>query len=387
MNTIRLFLPLTLCLCSICVRAQFSFNVNEVLLTNTQFTITINLSDKLITATNSQGISFSHNYYDIIVSNDTIGFALNKDLKPILKFQPDVLCFIINASGMIYNNPKSEKAYKFTPTNIPSFTTTYNSFISAIKGGNKKQNNHNSNRSFMVKGVSFTMIYVQGGTFQMGSNDGNSDEKPVHEVNLSDYFIGQTEVTQELWQTVMGSNPSRFIGEKLPVECVSWFDCQEFIRKLNSLTGEHFRLPTEAEWEFAARGGNKSQNFIYSGSSNLDSVAWVWMNCGDRHLSRNLYSDYELSRNNLRTHNVSTKHPNELGIYDMSGNVLEWCDDYNDEYSAGSQTNPKGSSMGTSRNVRGGCWMEYLEDFCRVSARGSDEPHDSFHGLGFRIAL
>ena len=163
------------------------------------------------------------------------------------------------------------------------------------------------NKTFTVNGVSFNLVYVAGGTFQMGSNVGDYDEKPVHSVTLSDYYIGQTEVTQELWQAVMGSNPSDFKGAKNPVNNVSWNDCQEFIIKLNRLTGGRFRLPTEAEWEYAARGGNKSRGYIFSGSDYLGSVAWYEDNSGDE------------------VHPIGSKSANELGLYDMSGNVFEWC--------------------------------------------------------------
>ena len=162
----------------------------------------------------------------------------------------------------------------------------------------------------------------------MGSDDSDADddERPVHSVTLSSYSIGETEVTQALWTAVMGSNPSNFKGNNLPVEKVSWNDCQTFIRKLNDLTGENFRLPTEAEWEFAARGGNRSRGYKYSGSDNLGDVAWYTDNSGDK------------------THAVKSKSPNELGIYDMSGNVWERCSDIFGDYHDSPQTNPKGHS-------------------------------------------
>ena len=233
-----------------------------------------------------------------------------------------------------------------------------------------------------VNGVSFTMIAVEGGTFNMGAqyidssgtnydNDAVSDEKPVHSVTLSDYYIGETEVTQELWEAVMGSNPSHFGGNpQRPVETVSWDDCQEFITKLNQLTGKNFRLPTEAEWEYAARGGNKSQGYKYSGSNTIGDVAW--------------YDD----NSNSRTHNVKTKSPNELGIYDMSGNVWEWCHDwYNSNYYSNSpQTNPTGPSTGSYRVNRGGSWDD-IAKFCRVSVRINYDPDGRFSNYGFRLAL
>ena len=213
------------------------------------------------------------------------------------------------------------------------------------------------------------MIPVQGGTFQMGSNDGDSDEKPVHSVTLSSYYIGQTEVTQALWKAVMGSsNPSWCEGDNKPVERVSWNDCQTFITKLNQLTGEHFRLPTEAEWEFAAKGGRKSRGFKYSGSNTIGDVAWYDDNSG-----------YE-------THVVATKSPNELGIYDMSGNVWEWCQDWYGDYSSSSQTNPTGSFSGSYRVSRGGSWT-FDAARCRAARRSGFTPTNSYGALGLRLAL
>ena len=219
-----------------------------------------------------------------------------------------------------------------------------------------------------------SMVKVEGGTFTMGAtseqgSDAESDEKPTHNVTLSDYMIGKTEVTQELWQAVMGSNPSEFRGENLPVECVSWNDCQEFIKKLNSLTGLNFRLPTEAEWEYAARGGSKSNGYKYSGSNDIGSVAW-----------------YKLTTNDRETKPVATKAPNELGLYDMSGNVWEWCSDWYGDYSSDSQTNPKGPSSGSYRLRRGGSWS-FNARSCRVSFRSNSGPSYRYNSLGLRLAL
>ena len=201
----------------------------------------------------------------------------------------------------------------------------------------------------------------------MGSNDSeaHSDEKPVHSVTLNDYYIGETEVTQELWEAVMGSNPSVFKGSKKPVEMVSWNNCQEFIMKLNRLTGRDFRLPTEAEWEYAARGGNKSQGYKYSGSNTIDDVAWY-------------------DENSLSTHPVGTKAPNELGLYDMSGNVWEWCSDWYGDYSSSSQTNPTGSSSGSGRVLRGGSWCRDAQ-CCRVAFRDNNALGLRFDYNGFRL--
>jgi len=223
---------------------------------------------------------------------------------------------------------------------------------------------------FTVNGVSFQMVTVTGGTFQMGSASGNSYEQPVHDVKLNDFAIGQTEVTQELWEAVMGTNPSNFRGSKLPVEKVSWNDCQTFITKLNQLTGKTFRLPTEAEWEFAARGGNQSNGYTYSGSNTIDDVAW--------------YSDNSESK----THVVATKAPNELGLYDMTGNVWEWCQDWygSDYYSSSVINNPTGPTSGSYRVLRGGSW-DYIDTRCRVANRGYGAPTSSVYRIGLRLAL
>ena len=210
-----------------------------------------------------------------------------------------------------------------------------------------------------------------GATHEQG-NEANSDEKPAHRVTLNSFSIGQTEVTQELWEAVMGSNPSKFKGAKLPVEQVSWNDCQEFIKKLNALTGQHFRLPTEAEWEYAARGGSKSQGYKYSGSNNLGDVAW--------------YDDDDNSGD--KTHDVATKQPNELGLYDMSGNVYEWCLDWYGSYSSSSSSNPTGPgpASGFGRVYRGGSWFSYAGR-CRVANRNGGYAGNRSDLFGLRLAL
>ena len=229
---------------------------------------------------------------------------------------------------------------------------------------------------FNVDGVKFSMVEVEGGTFTMGAtedqgNDDLDEEKPIHEVTLSSYCIGQTEVTQELWQAVMGDNPSKFKGAKRPVDCVSWDDCQEFIRKLNEKTGKNFRMPTEAEWEYAARGGNRSQHYKYSGSNDADDVAW----CGQA-----------LEDKVEGTHDVATKRPNELGIYDMSGNVYEWCSDWYGDYNSSSQTNPQGPSNGSDRVSRSGCYLD-LDENIPLSIRCGVMPDFCDDIFGLRLAL
>ena len=244
----------------------------------------------------------------------------------------------------------------------------------------KRNGAYYSNGILRVKGVEYPMVYVSGGSFDMGAtseqgSDAYNDEKPVHRVTLSSYRMGKYEVTQELWEAVMGSNPSYFKGSRRPVESVSWDACQEFIRKLNALTGHSFRLPTEAEWEFASRGGNSSRGYKYSGSNTIGDVAWYDENSEGQ------------------THNVGSKSPNELGLYDMSGNVWEWCSDWYGSYSSSSQSNPQGPSSGSYRVRsgsyrvhRGGSWGGSAGR-CRVSNRNDPSPVDRYSDLGFRLCL
>ena len=215
-------------------------------------------------------------------------------------------------------------------------------------------------------GISIEMVRVGAGIFMMGATsemqNSYDGEKPVHQVTLTnDYYMGKYEVTQALWQAVMGSNPSYFKGDDLPVEQVSWNDCQDFISKLNAMTGKRFRLPSEAEWEYAARGGKKSRGYQYSGSNTLGNVAW-----------------YE-GKSGSKTHAVGTKQPNELGIYDMTGNVWEWCQDWDGSYSSSPQTNPTGAASGSRRVIRGGCW-DYSAGYCGT-------PGIRYYGLGLRLVL
>ena len=243
--------------------------------------------------------------------------------------------------------------------------------------------------TIVVNGVKFNMIKVEGGTFSMGATSeqgsGEGNEKPVHNVTLSDYHIGETEVTQELWEAVMGSNPSWFTGNnQRPVEMVSWDDCQKFIKKLNLLTGKEFRLPTEAEWEYAARGGKYSRGYKYSGSNNADEVAWYWRNSGDKYLSGEC--DGRIFDNNCKPYPVKTKKANKLGLYDMSGNVGELCNDWYGDYQSNSQTNPTGPSEGRYRVLRGGSWSD-CDRRVRVSYRGGSTPDTRFFNFGLRLAL
>lgn len=224
-----------------------------------------------------------------------------------------------------------------------------------------------------VNGVKFKMVYVEGGSFTMGAtaeqgSDATADEKPAHQVTLSDYYIGETQVTQALWKAVMGNNPSNWEGDNLPVEGVSWDEAQEFIAKLNGIIGRTFRLPTEAEWEYAARGGKNSKEYKYSGSNSIDEVAWYDENSGDK------------------THPVKERKANELGLYDMSGNVWEWCNDWYGDYSSDAQTNPQGPDEGSARVFRGGSWRIKAR-YCRVSFRYCYTPMFRHDYVGFRLVM
>ena len=237
-------------------------------------------------------------------------------------------------------------------------------------------------QKFSVKGVSFKMVEVQGGTFMMGAtseqgSDAYDNERPTHQVTLSTYYIGQTEVTQALWKAVMGksftqavieSHP-RGVGPNYPMYSISWYDCQDFIERLNLLTGKTFRLPTEAEWEYAARGGQKSKGYKYAGSNDLENVSW-----------------YDDDPPYSYTHPVATKYPNELGLYDMSGNVWEWCQDWYGDYSSSPQTNPEGPDSGSRRVCRGGSWFNRYY-YYRVSSRESGDPAYRGNVLGLRLVL
>ena len=228
------------------------------------------------------------------------------------------------------------------------------------------------------------MVYVEGGTFQMGATseqgrDYYSDEIPVHSVTLSDYYIGKFEVTQGLWEKVMGTtiheqrikagySSTNGVGSDYPMYYVNWEEAQEFCTRLGQLTGKNYALPTEAQWEYAARGGVKSRGYKYSGSNTIGNVAW--------------YSDNSSSS----TRPVATKQPNELGLYDMSGNVWEWCSDWDGYYSSESQSNPTGPSTGSRRVLRGGSWGYYAGG-CRVSYRIGNYPSYRNFNYGFRVVL
>ena len=246
--------------------------------------------------------------------------------------------------------------------------------------GNNNQNSVNAvDKQYSVNGISFLMVYVKGGTFQMGSDAGDKDEKPVHSVALSDYYIGETEVTQELWSAVMGAEdiPSYWKGDRMPVDMVDWSSCNEFIEKLNHFlagqlpAGYEFSLPSEAQWEYAARGGNKSMSYAFSGSNDLSEVAWFDMTSEGQ------------------THEVKRSAPNELFLYDMSGNVWEWCkDSYSATfYSANKNwSNPVNEMPGLRHVLRGGSWFRNAKS-CTVSYRYYYSSGTCPASYGFRLAL
>lgn len=225
--------------------------------------------------------------------------------------------------------------------------------------------------------LNFKMITVKGGSFKMGSNNGDKDEKPIHNVTISDFYMAEFEVTEKLWQEIMGTKPSSFIGDEKPVQNVSWDDAQNFIKKLNAKTGKKYRLPTEAEWEYAAKGGRESQGAKYAGSNYIGNVAWYRKN------------SYDLGKRhgNYGTNPVGGKKANELGIYDMTGNVWEWCQDkWCSDYKSTSQD---GSAWeigdGSLRVLRGGSWNDGAV-YCRVAYRYYNSADDRNYGIGFRLA-
>lgn len=232
---------------------------------------------------------------------------------------------------------------------------------------------HAQDRHYRINGVRFTMKYVEGGTFMMGASDNDSiadsDEKPAHKVTVGDFYIGETEVTQELWKAVMGKNPAKIKGENWPIENVSYKNCLEFVEKLSEMTGRHFRLPTEAEWEYAARGGKYSKGYLYAGSNDVEKVAW-------------LHNDTLWTRHMP----VASKQPNELGIYDMSGSVWEWCDTPYEPYSGDKGTFFTRLIRSRFKVVRGSGFRGYAK-YARVSNRYCNAVWRNDHTIGLRIAM
>lgn len=278
---------------------------------------------------------------------------------------------------------------RFNPDNLDEVESSCDELVNSLFGGAPRHAASGptySNPSSMGRSHAGgpEMVFVEGGTFIMGctseqGGDCDSDESPNHLVTVSDFYIGKYEVTQAQWEAVMGTSVSQQrdkagetslsgVGSNYPMYYVSWTEVQEFISRLNALTGKEYRLPTEAEWEYAARGGNKSKGYKYSGSNFIEQVAWYKSNSGNG------------------THPVGSKSPNELGIYDMSGNVWEWCYDRYGSYGSGAEINPVGPSSGERRVNRGGGWYSSASD-CRVAYRRSGAPSDRSIYLGFRLVL
>ena len=237
--------------------------------------------------------------------------------------------------------------------------------------------------TFTVGNITFKMVYVEGGTFMMGAGEkekeeADSDEFPPHQVTLSDYMIGETEVTEGLWKAVMGDAPLPYDGDDHPAKKVSWDDCQLFVSRLSQMTGRPFTLPTEAQWEFAARGGRYTHDFKYAGSDNLDQVGWYSVNAWDK----------GKGNPDFGSHPVGSKAPNELGLYDMSGNVWEWCQDSYGRYTDEDQTDPQGQpgDMHSYRVNRGGSW-DYIATSARSANRRNRTPDFRNFNLGLRLAL
>lgn len=263
---------------------------------------------------------------------------------------------------------------------IPTFILAQTAGGAITRPSHKSQVRKTSNKiskQQILQNLIANMVYVEGGTFNMGAtseqgDDAEKDEVPIHQVTLSSFYIGKYEVTQEEWVMVMGKNPSRYKGSRFPVGEVSWDDCQIFISKLNKITGKNFRLPTEAEWEFAARGGTKSKYYKYAGSNSADIVAWHQNNSWDE------------KKQSFIPHQVGQKLPNELGVYDMSGNVWEWCSDWYGDYPNNSVNNPQGGGSGQYRVRRGGSYSN-IAKHSRLSSRTKRESSYSDSDFGLRL--
>jgi formylglycine-generating enzyme required for sulfatase activity len=279
----------------------------------------------------------------------------------------------IKLTGLHYRIPKDNNTltlYELIPDTLYYLRSFYTIGKNTYYGKANKVQVRNDKGSL----AEIEMIYVEGGSFMMGSLDGIANERPVREVKLNSFYIGKYEITQAQWSQVMGdsvniSNPTYFKGCKdCPVEMVSWNDIQDFLRKLNQQTGKRYRLPTEAEWEYAARGGSQSRGYKYSGSNTIGDVAWYNGNSGNK------------------TQTVGTRQPNELGLYDMSGNIMEWCSDWFGNYPNTSQTSPQGPSSGSFRVLRGGSWGN-IDTNCRVFNRSIGDPDSRGSDDGFRLVL
>lgn len=406
----RLHIPFVLLFMSLTVvKAQtFTFNMLDVDNNDVNYEVNVNMLSGVLSASCNATSLFEVTIYthEIYKEKNWIAFALKDDEKLDVNDLKSNSCVIIRDNGYIIINLPDGKEYRMEAKNWLSHVQEYDRLEKGLEDNYSEKPTPSIERVktytaengsyiiFTVKDVSFTMIKVKGGEFMMGvkslsDRDAGENERPAHKVTLSDYWIGQTEVTQELWTAIMGYNPSMYNEDKnYPVEQISWNDCMNFIARLNNLTGLSFRMPTEAEWEFAARGGNKGHGYKFSGSKKIDEVAWSWHNSGDRILRGNQsrWSSEILENNHFRVHPVATKAPNELGIYDMTGNVWEWCHDWFGFYTKTPQTNPTGPPTGIKRVYRGGCW-EINDKYCRVTARFRSDQKYKNYDLGLRLAL
>jgi len=354
-------------------------------------TITINASGK------SQTINVSQSGLSLTVSPSALTFEASESSQTVSVTASGNYTYSTDASWLtIIKGTPTTRAESVTELTITAAANTEESertaTITLILGPITKTievtQEAGNTRTFTITGngktVTFKMKKVKGGTFQMGSTSGEDNEQPVHSVTLTrDYFICETEVTQALWYAVMGQSPTSDgdkwnstygLGDNYPAYYISYEDCQSFLSALNSNlssqlgSGEQFRFPTEAEWEFAAKGGNKSKGYTYAGSNTIDDVVWYWYNSSGS------------------THQIKTKSPNELGLYDMSGNVYEWCYDWYSYYSSSAQTDPTGATSGSSRVLRGGSWTGPYT-WCRVAWRSNYEPYYRSFSQGLRLAL
>jgi len=343
--------------------------------------------DAYITLNGKESGTTPKTFYDLLVGEYTIkitkeGYAPFAKTVTIIEGQTESINTLLPSGKQITVNSTPAEAKLYVDTEYKG-TTPINVELSFGKHNvklckkyfkdkndiieiNKSSNNINLSIDPILNEIP-VMVLVRGGTFLMGGNYGDIDEKPMRKVKLNDFYIGKYEVTQKEWKAVMGNNPSFFKGDNLPVEQVSWDQVQEFINMLNQKTGKHYRLPSEAEWEYAAKGGSISNSTKYSGSNNISYIAWFWDNSG------------------TKTHNVGIKQANDLGIYDMTGNVWEWCSDRYGSYSISSKYNPMGADSGSGRVTRGGGWNSSARN-CRVVSRDKNSPSYIISYQGFRLA-
>jgi formylglycine-generating enzyme required for sulfatase activity len=328
---------------------------------------------------NCMGRKFSPFAFCLLLFAFCLLLSCGKDKVTGVTLSPDTLALAPNETATltatVLPDNASNKKVSWSSSN-PTVVIVENGVVTAKSAGSAeiivttKDGNFTATCPVIVHSAAPQMATVEGGTFTMGCTDNECYdwEKPSHQVTLNSYKIDVCPITQKQWVAIMGNNPSYFKGDDLPVESVSWNDVQEFIKKLNEATGHHYRLPTEAEWEYACRGGSQTAQYKYSGSSNINEVAWYKENSGNK------------------THPVGTKAANELGIYDMSGNVWEWCSDWYEVYTATAQTNPTGPATGTLKVIRGGSWGNEAQR-CRASNRGTADPELGQSALGFRLVL